>query len=248
MKASLSSCALSRGVGAAVPSRNGQRPTALVDLTVPQLAEAYSGLDRLEREYENLSGVCATLKGLVLLEAKSKPELKGRFKEWISKSFPKTYRTAARYMRLAEAFGRSDSTVTFQILKQSLADSLESLRSIQLDLSHPVVAKVAEWVNGRGSYQLMLDFPGSVGGDTSAHRKKLSSAEIEKQSLENAKREFCDAIADFDRVHNEQLWKASSVTDAHLETAIELAREFARDASAFLRTPRRDRYSLEMKS
>jgi hypothetical protein len=143
-------------------SRNGA--VALVDMTLPQLAEACDGLSRLEKEYENMSGICATLKGLVLIECKTKPELKGQFKSWVTKTFPKSYKSATRYMRLAEAFGRSDSTVTFQVLTQGLADSLEILRKQQLDLSHPIVARVAQWVNGRGAYQLMLDFPGQRGG------------------------------------------------------------------------------------
>src|SRR5581483_11038232 len=159
-------------------------------------------------------------------------------------NFDRSHRTASSYMRLAEAFmGKLESTVQFETLTHDLAASLTRLREFQLDLSHPVVSKVAEWVKGRGAYQLMLDFPGSRGGDTSWSRKKLTPAEAEKEFLENAKREFCDAITALDRAHEEKLWKAASVTDAHLETAIELAREFAREAAAWVRTPKRDRYS-----
>lgn len=158
-------------------AKNGA--VTLDDLSLPELAEAYDGLSRLEKEYENMSGICATLKGLVLIECKAKPELKGQFKSWVVKTFPKSYKTATRYMRLAEAFGRSDSTVTFQTLTRDLATSVAALREFQLDLSHPAVAAVAQWVNGRGAYQLMLDFPSERGG---ARARKKAPADYDPNS------------------------------------------------------------------
>lgn len=227
-------------------SPNESKPVSLVNLTLPQLAEAYNGLDRLEKEYENMSGICATLKGLVLIEAKLKPELKGRFKQWVIDSFPKSYKTATRYMRLAEAFGKSDSTGTFQTLTRDLASSVAALRQFQLDLSHPVVAKVADWVNGRGSYQLMLDFPGGRGGDTSGSRKKLTAAQERKAFLESCKKDFEETIMALDRLHEKGFWKAESILDGHREDAAELARSFAKDITAFLKVPARKRAELEV--
>jgi len=181
---------LSRHTSArAISSPNGQHPIALIDMTLPQLAEAYNGLDRLEKQYENMSGICATLKGMVLVEAKTKPENKGKFMNWVKENFASAgHRTATRYMRLAEAFMKGlDSTVQFDTLTRDLAASVEALREFQLDLSHPVVSKVAEWVNGRGSYQLMLDFPGERGGDTSSHRgKKLLNKSPDEIARESA--------------------------------------------------------------
>ena len=214
-------------------------PIALVDLSLPQLAEAYDGLDRLEKEYENMSGICATLKGLVLLEAKTKPELKGRFKQWVIDSFPKSYKTATRYMRLAEAFGKSDSTGTFQTLTRDLASSVEALRQFQLDLSHPVVARIAQWVDGRGAYQLMLDFVGSRGGDTSAHRKKLSLDEQHEKFLADCKADFEAAVVALDALHSKELWKAPSISDAHRETAADLFAEMTRKLRAWNKQPNR---------
>lgn len=173
-------------------------PVALADLSLPELAEAYGGLDRLEREYENMSGICAVLKGCVLLEVK--PKTNRQFKSWVKTHFPKSYRTAARYMRLAEEFGKSASAVTFQTLTRDLASSVEALREFQLDLSHPMVGKVAKWVKGRGSYQLMLDLGAcSRGGDNAPRdengkrtsKRRRAKAEIEREEFEEEAFESC---------------------------------------------------------
>jgi hypothetical protein len=210
---------------------------SLIDLTLPQLAEAYRGLDRLEHEYENMSGICATLKGLVLIEAKAKPENKQRFMAWVKENFASGgHRTATRYMRLAEAFSEGlDSTVQFQTLTRDLASSVEALKKFQLDLSHPMVAKIAQWAAGRGSYQLMLDFPGSRGGDTSAHRKKLTPEQEHAQFLENCKTDFEAALMALDALVCQKTWQAPSIPRSHLEEAADLFRQFARDISAFLK-------------
>jgi hypothetical protein len=144
-------------------------PVALVNLTPPQMAEAIAGLDRLEAQYENMSGICATLKGLVLIEAKRKLG-RGEWMPWVKRNLgAKKQKTANRYMRLAEAFSEKlDSTVQFEVLSRDLAANLEALRGLQLDLKHPVVAAVADWVGGKGAYQLMLEFgaASSKGGKT----------------------------------------------------------------------------------
>jgi hypothetical protein len=140
-------------------------PVALTDLTPPQMAEAIAGLDRLEAQYENMSGICATLKGLVLIEAKRKLG-RGDWTPWMKKHLgAKKARTAQRYMQLGKAFAdKNDSTVVFNLLRSDLARNLDALRQTQLDLKHPVVAQVARWVEGKGAYQLMLEFGSSGRG------------------------------------------------------------------------------------
>lgn len=220
-------------------SRNGAA-VALSEMSVPQLAEAAHGLDRLEHEYENMSGICATLKGGVFAEVKAKlPH--GEYRPWLAKNFPKSAKTAERYKRLWDAFSKSDSTVAFAALTHDLAASVAALKQFQLDLSHPVVAKVAEWVAGRGAYQLMLDFPGENKGGA-AGRKKLTPAEQHAQFLEDAKNDFANIIQGLDGLVIDGRWKAPTITDAMLEASIDLAREYARQASAFLKTPKKDRH------
>ncbi len=218
---------------------------ALVDMSVGQLADAFNGLSRLEKEYENMSGICATLKGLILIEAKVKLG-HGNYRNWLKENFPKSAKTAERYKRLAEAFGKSDSTVAFKALTQGLTESLQALRARSLDLSHPVVAKIAQWVAGRGAYQLMLDFPGDRGGDTSGSHKKLTPAQEHAKFLEDAKNDFTGAFSALDRVVESESWKAPSITDAQLECSSELAREFARQASAWLKIPKRERAKIDL--
>lgn len=230
--------------GAIVAFENpDDRPKALVDMTVPQLAEAGHGLERLEREYENMSGICATLRGGVFAEVKKKlPH--GEYRPWLSKNFPKSVKTAERYKRLWDAFAKSDSTVAFETLTRGLAESVETLREFSLDLSHPAVAAVAKWVAGRGAYQLMLDFAAQAGGNQ--RTKKLTPAEQHAQFLQDAHDDFARIMTALDGLVEDGRWKAPSITDAMLEASAELAREFAKQATAFLKLPKDKRSHTEV--
>lgn len=216
---------------------------ALADMTVPQLTEACLGLERLEKEYENMSGICATLKGLVLITAKAKLG-HGNYRPWLQQHFPKGVKTAERYVRLAKEFGKSDSTVAFDTLTRDLAESVAALREFQLDLKHPVVAKVAQWVNGRGAYQLMLDFPGDRGGDTSSSRKKLTPAQEHEAWLGACREDFAAGIVALDQLHSKEIWKAPSIPDAQLEEAAELLADMSRKLRSWLKLPKRERINL----
>jgi hypothetical protein len=133
------------------------KPIALKDLSVPQLTEAFGGLDRLEKGYDNMSGICATLKGLVLIEVKVKLD-HGKYEAWLKENFTGGKTTAWKYMGLGKAFAKSSPRGTFETLTRDLASSVEALKEFQLDLSHPVVALISKWAAGRSAYQLMLDF------------------------------------------------------------------------------------------
>ena len=236
---------LSRHSSARALSRNGSSPVALVDLTLPQLAEAAHGLERLEREYENMSGICATLKGLVLVEAKKRLG-HGKFMPWVKENFV-AHRTATAYMRLAQAFmGKLASTCQFKTLTKDLAASLTRLRDFQLDLSHPVVSEVAKWVKGRGSYQLMLDFAGSAGGDTSWSRKKLSPEEERKQAIERCRETSVETFNGVYGLLQNERWQFG-LTDAELQIAADAMRELARKISAWLREPKKQREATALK-
>lgn len=130
---------------------------ALKDLNIPQIAEVVIDLDYAQTKHERISGVCATLKGLALREAKRKlPH--GRFMAWVKEQLPESHRNATRCMNLAKAFmGKLDSTVQFDVLTKDLHATLMQIQHRELDLKNPAVAAVAKWVNDRGAYQLMLE-------------------------------------------------------------------------------------------
>jgi hypothetical protein len=213
---------------------------ALVDMSLAQLAEAYNGLDRLEGEYENLSGICATLKGLVLLQVKANGE-HGTYRKWLKENFPKSIKTAERYVRLAKAFSKSDSTVAFQSLTRDLAESVAALREFQLDLKHPVVAKIAAWVGGRGSYQLMLDFPSTTGGNqyerngTKGKRTRLGQREL----LALMRKNVCNTATELGGIARTESFRC--LNDAELDLLIEEADTVAVKARAWRRKSKTDR-------
>lgn len=139
---------------------------ALKDLTVPQLGEAFRGLDAAQENYSKLSGICATMKGLVLTEVKAKVG-HGKFIPWLKEHFPIHRATAAKHMRLAEEFGKCSPTATFELLTHDLASSLEAATNHHLDLGNPLVSRVSAWVGNRSAYQLELELkPACKGGDT----------------------------------------------------------------------------------
>lgn len=76
------------------------------------------------------------------------------------------------------------------------------------------------------------------GGDTSWARRQLAGRE-----LKNAREEFVFALEAFGRVLEKELWKQEAIPDQLLEYAADQARQFAKDAAAWLRIPRRDRYA-----
>jgi hypothetical protein len=153
----------------------------LADMNLPQLTQAQAALGEAQERYDRLSGICAVLRGLVLTEIKHKlPH--GRFMTWVQEHFGKTHREATRCMRIADDFtsrlaskktpeGKLDTRVQFeaaQLLLGDLASNLAAIEDSKLDMSHPVVATVATYVDGRSYRQLLFDLGPSytIGGDT----------------------------------------------------------------------------------
>lgn len=215
-------------------------PVALVDLNVPQLAEACRALEQCQERYDKLSGICATMRGFVLIEVKTKLG-HGKFLPWLAENFNKTRKTAAQDMRVARECGKSRPKVTFEILGRDLASTVKELEQSNINLEHPLVKEIAGWVDGRTRYQLLLDFPGLRGGDTSGSRKKLTPEEEHAKFLEDARTDFEAAFLALDGITDSATWKATSISDAMLSDSIELAREFARQAAAWLKLPKDER-------
>lgn len=166
-------------------ARNGSHPVALIDMDVPQLTAAYRSLDECQARYDKLSGIVATMKGIVLTEVKHKCG-HGNFLPWLRENFPKSHKTATQDMRLAAEFFKCEPRFTFETLGRDLAATLREIEAAQLDLSHPLVREVAGFVGERTRYQLLLDFPGERGGDTGGRRKKCLNKSPEEIAREEA--------------------------------------------------------------
>jgi hypothetical protein len=152
---------------------------ALGDMDVPQLTSAFEMLHGIQGKYDKLSGICATMKGLVLAEVKHKIE-RGKFLPWVAKHYGKTRKSAAEDMRLAGAFCKSNPRVTFAALGRDMAATVKDLEQAQIDLKHPLVREIAGWVQERSRYQLLLAFPSDRGGDTTkSHKPKLKKSRDE---------------------------------------------------------------------
>jgi hypothetical protein len=180
------------------------KPIALVDMTVPELAETCRMLDDCQQRYDKLSGICAVMRGLVLSEAKRKLA-HGKFIPWIKTNFKKTRKTAAQDMRLAQEFAKSNPRVTFQVLGRDLAETMMALDQAHLDLAHPLVKRVARWVKDRSRYQLLLEFPGeSRGGDNTPRddsgkriaKPRRTNFELDQAAFEEESKEVCEATGE----------------------------------------------------
>jgi hypothetical protein len=200
------------------------QPVALVDLNVPQLAEAFSRLCKVEESCETVSGIVATLKGMVLHTVKAKLE-HGKFLPWLSQHFPRSRKTANQYMRLSEAFGKCNPKVTIDTLQRDLTSSMKLLEENRLDMKQPVVASVAQWTKGRSAYQLLLDFEGNRGGNTYDRTNGKGSRKPEDPAaLKEAWRQRCKtSVAMMEIYTKEKAW--SCLTAAELDDCIHIVSE-----------------------
>jgi hypothetical protein len=137
----------------------------LAEMNPEQLASASKSLLAAEVRYDRMSGICATLNGLVLLEAK-RQIAHGNWIEWLEANTPNTRQDATRRMRIAESFlaglskSKWNTRVPFetatQILFDNFAEMLSADAASPMDESNPVFAAVAQYVDGR-SYRALAD-------------------------------------------------------------------------------------------
>ena len=140
----------------------------LAEMNPEQLASASKSLLAAEARYDRMSGICATLNGLVLLEAK-RQIAHGNFIGWVEETTGQSRQHANRKMRIAEEFlaglGKSkcNPRVTFENAEQMLLDNFaEMLRAdaaSPMDESNPVFAAVAQYVAGRSYSDLANSLP-----------------------------------------------------------------------------------------
>jgi hypothetical protein len=138
----------------------------LAEMNPEQLASASKSLLAAEERYDRMSGICATLNGLVLLEAKRKIA-HGNFIPWVREVTGGSERNAQRRMRIAEAFivslskSKCDTGVSHlgkpeQMLLDNFMEMLSADAASPMDESNPVFAAVAQYVDGR-SYRALAD-------------------------------------------------------------------------------------------
>ena len=184
----------------------------LSGMSESQLAETFTKLDATREHYDNLSGICATLQGLVLIEVKEKVG-HGKYGHWLKENFPKSHDMANRFYRIAENFleridakntpeskFRSRAKFGEKLLLKDLAASLDAIRGESLDTSHPMVQAIAAYAGNRSYRQLWLDLPPALlGGD---HRRRdedgepvprlrRTTEEIERDTFETTGRVIC---------------------------------------------------------
>jgi hypothetical protein len=135
------------------PVAAAPRHQLLSEMNGHELGTMAKALDTARGQYESLSGMCATLAGLVCIEAKEKlPH--GEYLPWLKSYLGKGRTTAFEYVGVAKAFLKCSPKGTFDQMTLALMDSAKAVSAQALDLSHPVVSAVSEWTKGRTFYQL----------------------------------------------------------------------------------------------
>jgi hypothetical protein len=149
----------------------------LADMSPDQLATASRSLADAEERYDRMSGICATLGGLVLLEAKRRLE-HGQFGNWLKEHFGKSHHIATTRMRIAKEFIAAVSTKdgklvpryqfeATQLLLDDFAAQLAAEKQSPIDLENPVVSAVSDFVGGRNFNTLRASLPAARrGGNT----------------------------------------------------------------------------------
>jgi hypothetical protein len=226
----------------------------LAGCTIPQLETIHDKLARLEGLHDKMSGACATMRGLVLLEVKAKLE-HGQFKPWIAERFGKSYRRAAEYMRLAKQFtedmragaargksGKSAELRTFELIAQNASGLLTEIEAGALDLENPAVQAVVQWSEGKSAHQLMLDLPEGTRGGNKYERggEKGARKTLSPEAAAELLRGLCTGAAEqLHAIHEQHAF--SVLTPAELDGLIDHAEAVALAAKAWRSMPKAQR-------
>lgn len=211
-----------------------------------QLEEQYPRALGATREVLKFGAMLLHVREVILPECSQRENIQNKGKTskgqgllgWLTKYAPEVnYKTACRFMDVAEAIrnsfalpARAAKQLTFSDLVTTPTDELdEQFRALQ--------EKIFAFVEGTSQKSWLDQFRESQsrGGDTSAHRKKLTPEQERAQFLENCKTDFEAALKALDPIVCKKTWQASSIPRSHLEEAADLFRQFARDISEFLK-------------
>lgn len=220
-----------------------ESPATLESLTVDQLRDSYSQLDRYEEGCSRISGICATLKGLVLAEVKSKLG-HGNFEPWLATHFPKGRTTAKKYLRLAKAFMTTKKAPRCLFAPDAdLLGSLTLLQTAQLDVANPLVRDVSEWTDGKSAYQLLQDIAQAKEEPEQRQPRVKPTPEEILESVTCATREWATMEL------KERHWRKSTwrlLSDDEVTGILGFYREQMRAMEKWLKTPAPKRATLTL--
>lgn len=222
------------------------KPVALKDCTVTQLEVLHDRFGEMKALHDSMSGACGTMRGLVLTELKLKIG-HGKFLPWVRARYDKSPRRAQEYMQSAAAFvadSKCADARAFEFLTQSAADTLAQIELCRLDLSHPLVAAVVKWSDGKSFDQLLLalgDAPAKDrgGNQGNGNGEKLTPAEKEAKFLGNCREDFTEAFTGLDSLVLNGRWKAPSITDGERDDAVACAEKIVKKMRAWLKLPQK---------
>jgi hypothetical protein len=210
----------------------------LADLSPDELANASRSLQEAEERYDRMSGICATLNGLVLLEAKRRLD-HGHFTPWLKKNFPKSHQIATTRMRIANDFlGKMKPQFHFeaeQLLFTDFARLLEAEKESPLATDSPIVDAVAKFVDGRSFSQLRDALPMHMPGGKTYERDGNKGRRITAtpEAALRALRTLCIDGAKQAKVIYEQRAFMALESDGELDGLINHFEEVAKLAKAW---------------
>ncbi len=210
-----------------------------------EFQEAVSGMGRVVRVGAMVMMLRARVDQLVQVGQATKKGTKGEgLKAWLEKYAPKVNRaTEYRFEDVAKAVAQKFALPS-RVAKQLTFEQLVTANPKDLDAAG---RKAQEALNGfvagtsQTSWLDQFKEEGERGGNTAGKAKKLSAEEKHALFLKNSREDFAAAFSRIDALVVSGNWKAPSIKDAEIEVSIEVAERYAKEARAWLNTPKKER-------
>lgn len=183
----------------------------------------------------------------------------GKWEAWVEENCEYGDRTARKYMDLAEgvkdkllkaaAKRNPDSDLNagevLALMQKPAGELLDGEQLTLLKAVHHLTdgATVSELYQDFGITKTMKD---RGGARTKTNAVKLTPDEQMAIVLAAMREDFTGAMMSLDRLVLRGVWKAPSVSDAELDAAVAVAEKFAREAKAWLKTPKKARVALKL--
>lgn len=228
--------------------------SALAAVPLDTLVVAQRNIGAVQERVDGLSGIFATLRGVALVEVKSRLK-HGEWQPWLKEHFPQSDRNARRLIMIGQAFleeATSRRAKAAQILKAGSNDQISSALATvadakfsgeaSLDFSHPLLGAIAAFVAGRSSYQLIVEV-GALAKGGLREATTPEAAQTEDEKYQAAVRQIQDDTRQtFDILGSLTGRKAFQVLpEPELHLAIDTAEAFLKEAKAWAATPKNKR-------